>query len=339
MIKALCAGVALLLCSVAAAQDSLEEIMERGIAFHEEGKYELSLIEYKKALAMEPKNAWVNYELGLSYYYLGNAAKAKKHAEVAAREKSEHGLQAVILLGTILDEEGEEKRSVKVYKKGIKQYGDYYLLWFNLGVTANAMGDYELAQEAFEKAVGNKLDHASSHYALASIKMIQGRRPDAMLPLYFFLLLEPTSERSQHACSDLMELWNQGITVNNDTSISLTVNPPEKGEEEGMQSADFYITILAASGTLEQNTGKSEFDLFRDHSKDFFNYLVNIDYGSRDDFWTRYYIPFFIRLGQSEHMDAFVHYISQSSNEESRHWVDKHTDELEEMFNWLDEAE
>ena len=137
--------------------DSLRTIMERGIAYADNGQFDLSLLEYQKVFNEDPKNAWVNYEMALSHYYMGNKLRAEKFAKTAAKERSENGLQAIILLGAIYDERGEHNQSVKIYQKGLKSFGDYYLLWYNLGVTANTMQDFELAEEAFTSAIQNKL--------------------------------------------------------------------------------------------------------------------------------------------------------------------------------------
>lgn len=318
------------------AQDNLQDIMERGMTLHDQGKYELSLIEYNKALELAPKSAWVNYETAVSYYYMGNKDKAMKHAKTGVKEKSENGVQCVILLGTLYDEMGASKKSVKAYKKGIKDYGDYYLLWFNLGVTANSMGDYELAEEAFLKSAGNKRDHASSHYALAAVHMVQGNRAEAMLPLYFFLMIEPATQRSQHAYADLHDLWSQGVERKDSTNISLTLSPLSD-DKDGMRMTEFMITLIEASSTLKENANKTEFEQFRDKSKSLFEFMGDLDLEDRNDLFTNYYIPFFARIAKSEHLSVFTHFIRQSTSEESADWINTHADELEAFFVWLDE--
>ena len=317
--------------------DSIPSIMDRGMALHDEGKYEMSLVEYRKALEMEPKNGFVNYEMALSYYYLGDKVHAEEFAKTASKEDSESGVQGVILLGSLYDEQGNGKKSVKTYKSAIKRFGDYYLIWFNLGVTYNGMGQNEDAADAFENALANKLDHSSSHYALGTMQQLQGKRAEAMLPLYFFLMLEPDTDRSKQAVASLNDLWSQGVSRDGDENITISIGA--ESSKDPMRMSDMMISILQASDGLEQNEGKSDFELYHEKTTALFKYLAEMDLSNRDDYYTQYYIPFFQRIADSEHSVAFTHYVLHSLYPESRKWVELNTEQLESFFNWLDETE
>jgi tetratricopeptide (TPR) repeat protein len=327
------------LLSIVAQEDSVQSIMMRGIDYHENGQYDLSLIEYQKALNLEPKNAFVNYEVALSHYYMGNKTRAEKFAKVASKEASENGLQAMVLLGAIYDERGEHKKSIKTYREGLKTFGDYYLIWYNLGVTANTIKDFELAEEAFLNSINNKLDNASSHYAMASIMMQQNRRVEAIYPLYFFLMLESDSDRSEMAYTDILNLMQRGVQTSRDEEgkmvIQLQVLNPEN-QEDMMGSGDFYLSMLQAAATTSEGEEKTPFQIFSDNSHDFFEYMARQDAGDREDFYTTYYIPLFNEIAQSKHFETFMHYISQSAYPENKTWVMSHTKELGEFFDWLD---
>lgn len=325
-----------------AQEDSVQSIMMRGIDYHDNGQYDLSLIEYQKAYNLEPKNAFVNYEMALSHYYLGNKTRAEKFAKTASNEASENGLQAIILLGAIYDERGDHKKSIKMYREGIKTFGDYYLLWYNLGVTANTMKDYALAEEAFLKAINNKLDHAGSHYALASIMMLQNRRIEALYPLYFFLMLEADTERSEMAFSDVVRLMQRGVVTKRDENgqlvIELQVQNPDN-QDDPMGAGDLFLSMQQAANSNSENAGKSELEHFKTNTKDIFMFMNNQNFGDREDFFTTYYIPFFAEIAESNYYEAFVHYVRQSAYPDSQEWVMKHTDELGDFFDWLDNLE
>jgi len=331
--------ITVVICSLSfvmqSQMDSIPQIMERGIALHEEGKYELSLIEYRKALDLEPKNAFVNYEMALSYYFMSKMDKAEEHAKIASQEESETGVQGVILLGTLYDEQGKSKKSIKTYEDALKRFGDYYLIWFNLGVTYNGMNELEKAAHAFEMGAKNRLDHSSSHYALGTMKQLQGNRAEALVAMYFFLLLEPNSDRSAQAVTNINDMWTQGVSEKSATEISINL-APSKGNNP-MDASELFISMLEASRSLEENEGKSSFDLHQEKATKLFRFLAELDLGKRDDFYTQYYIPFFLKIAESDHMEALMHYVLQSSSPESLQWVKTHTDELDSFFTWLDE--
>tara|TARA_B100000902_G_scaffold381984_1_gene419132 strand:- start:360 stop:1280 length:921 start_codon:yes stop_codon:yes gene_type:complete len=306
--------------------------MTRGMVLYDEERYELALIEYKKALEIKPKDGFITHEVAMAYYQLGNNQEALNYAKEAGKEESESGVQAVMLIGTIHDNQGNTKKAIKTYKKSIKRFGDYYLLWFNLGVTYNVVGDYENAAIAFENAVKNRLDHANSHHALASMKLMQGKRFEALLPLYFYLLLMPQSELALKASTTIEGLWSQGVSIEDDV-ITLNVG---SGSE----------TVLGTEMLLSS----IEAEVIRDSLNDIrlinqsraaklFTALADFDFDNRDDFYTQYYITLFSEIGGSEHMEAFANYTSQPLSEEARDWVGTHTMELREFFIWLDELD
>ncbi|MEZ4722836.1 MAG: hypothetical protein R2813_13265 [Flavobacteriales bacterium] len=308
------------------------------MTLHDEGKYELSLIEYRKALELDPKNTVLLYEMALSHYYLGERLKAEDFALQASKTSSETGMQAYILLGSIYDESGKPKKSINIYEKAIKEYGDYYLLWFNMGVTAMSMKDYDLAGEAFMHSANNRLDHANSHYALGSVMQIQSRRVEAMIPIYFFLLLEANTDRSVQAFTTLNDLWKQGVS-SSESGVSIDLNEATIKSRDPFGPAETLVSLIQAHELSVENEGKTEFELYVEKLDRLFSLLPELDFGKRHDFYTQYYIPFFGTIAESEYMETFVYYITQSSFEESKQWVNSHTEELAAFFDWLDENE
>lgn len=330
---------ALLKPHTSSSQDSVMlEIMNRGIQHSERGSYELALLEYQKALDLEPKSGFVNYEMALAHYQMGNKTKALDFAKKAFKEESEHGVQATILMGTVHDELGNYKESVKVFKKGLKKFGDYYLIWFNLGVTANNARDFELAETAFQASIINRLEHVNSHYGLASVMMRQNRRVEALYPLAFFLMLEPNTERSVMAYQDVLRLMSRGVSMNaGDTgNINITLNVAgDNTEDKGYRSADLMMSMLQAARTLERGND-SDTEVFQNSTEQVFKYVADLELEQKD-IYTTYYIPLFSALATSEHFDTWSKYVTQQSDASSSEWVRTNQDELAKMFDWLEE--
>ena len=319
------------------AQDSLvQAIMARGIELHDQGQYNDAIAEYEKALALKPKDGFINYELALSYYYQEDFGKTIAYASIAAEEESEHGLQAVILLGSVYDQTGEYKRSIKALEKGIKTYGDYFLIWYNLGVTATGHEDFEKAEVAFVKAVGNKLDHANSHFALGRILLAQDRRVEAIYPLLFCALLDPNSERSAIVYQSIEQAFGAGVVRENDTTTGITMTVGQKGENQAIRSAELMMSMLEASRYLEKYDTLSEEEIDMELMSSFLRFMAELDFGKRDDFFTNYYIPFFGAVAESEHLTTFYHFIRMSMYPSSQQWCDEHGQELQAFFDWLD---
>lgn len=317
------------------AQDSLvRDIMLRGIELHDAGEYASAISTYNEALALQPKNGFVNYEIAYSYYAMGDQPAAIQFAKVAAKETSENGLQATILLGSIYDERGDYKRSVKVLKSAIKTYGDYYLIWYNLGVTVAGHEDLAEAEEAFLNAIQNKLDHANSHFALGRVLLMDGRRVEALYPFLFCALLEPGSDRSRVVYQSIEELFSSGVELGDEATITMNLSSDEK--DPAMRSAELMMSMLEASRNLEKYDTVDAAEIDREILTSFLTFMDGLDLGKRDDFFTRYYIPFFGAISASEHMEAFFHYIRMTNYPTSEQWCSDQPDRLQEFFDWLD---
>ncbi|NQV51642.1 MAG: tetratricopeptide repeat protein [Flavobacteriales bacterium] len=319
------------------AQDSVvQEIMTRGIELHDQGHYDAAITEYEQALALKPKDAFVNYELALSHYYKEDYDKTIAYASVAAAEESESGLQAVILLGSVYDQTGDYKRSLKTLEKGIKTFGDYFLIWYNIGVTATGHEDFEKAEEAFVKAVNNKLDHTNSHFALGRILLAQDRRVEAVYPLLFCALLDPNSERSAIVYQSVEQAFGAGVVRENDTTTGITMTVGQKGEGQAIRSAELMMSMLEASRYLEKYDTLTEEEIDVEVMSSFLRFMAELDLGKRDDFFTNYYIPFFGAVAESEHMTSFYHFIRMSMYPSSQQWYDEHAQAMQDLFDWLD---
>lgn len=314
-------------------QSEVDPILARAAQYVEQGKFELSLIEYQRALNLEPKNQRVHYEMALAFYDLKNYDEAIKHAKKGVKTKSETGVECVILLGTLLDEKGKAKQAVSAFHKGIEDYGDYYLLWYNLGVTANGLRDYNLAEQAFLKTVEGKLDYSVAHYALSGLKMRQGRRVESLLCLYFFLMLETDTELAKRASKDMDRIWKLILTESTETA-PFYLNVADK---VNLRELDAALKALMLEKKAMSEAPLAFTNQFALQTRILFDILAKVDKEGRDDQWTNYYIPFFVRIAQSDHFETFVHYQLQSIEPESARWLNDHTESVEAFFSWLDE--
>ena len=309
-------------------------IMARAQQYFDNQQYELALVEYRKLHAQEKSSPVLNYEMAAAHFYLQNYSQSKKFAKAAMKTKSESGVQAAVLLGAIYDELNQPKKSLKVYKRATDDYGDYYLLWYNYGVTANGMGSYNLAAEAFGKAATNRLDHGSSHLALGTVYTQLNRRAEALLSLHFFLLLEPQGDRATMAWNTIEGLWEQGVSQQAGGDIELQLGVDH--DINAIPGSEMIISTLQAAHISGMHDGEEAALLPR--FQKLVAFVAKADFGDRNDIYTNYYIPFFDRIANSEHYTAFAHYVLQQRSAESARWVVEHTDELEDLFDWLDES-
>lgn len=219
--------VLLFLSTQALSRTSIEDYVKEGIGYHDKGDYDKAIETYKKALKIDKKSTLVNYEIALSYYRLGNYKKAIKHCDIVLKQDEEHILAAYITKGNALDLLGKTKKSIQLLKKGIKETGGHYLLYYNLSYNYFKIEDYNNAEESAIKAVEDNPSHSSSHFLLSNINLMQGNKIRGLLAIHYFLLKEPNSKRSEVGMKMLKELMGGNVSkeAGKPNTINITISP------------------------------------------------------------------------------------------------------------------
>ena len=262
--------------SLAFGQVSIESYVKEGIQFHDKGEFDQAIEKYQKALAIDPKSALVNFEISFSYMAKGDYSKALKYSDIVLKLKGDYMLEAYINKGSCLDNMGEPKKAIKAFKKGIKKTNGHYLLYFNMALTYLKMGNTDDAQANAIKAIELSPSHGTSHLILATISRDLRNTAEAILSAHYFLMLEPTTSRSQVGYDILMENFqsNTSNEKGKPTTINISFNPESNSEFKG---AGLMIGLLQASGSLEENEGKSQEEMFVKNTKSIFTYLGQLN--------------------------------------------------------------
>lgn len=327
----------LLLSTFLYSQISVDSLVEVGIQYHDNGEFVQAIETYKTALEIEPNSPLVNYEIALTYMYSGDYQNAIKHSDKVIKRNDKYLLQAYLVKGSCLDYLGKTKESIKLFKKGIKKFGDDHLLYYNLGYNYYNIKEFDKAEKAFIKAINTKANHASSHLFLGYLMYEKNQRVQSLLSLHFFLLLEPNSERSQNAYNLLQSQLSGGVERNQEESgkIDIFLSPDQLKSEFG--TIDVMITILEASKSLEENEGKSDDQMFIENTTSFFKILGEHKTKENTGFWWDFYVPFFYLIAESEHIDTYCYYISQSTKETAADWLKENEKRVTDFAKWLSE--
>ena len=320
-------------------QGKIDSLVQVGIQYHDNGEYEKAIKVYNQALKIDPKSTLVNYELAMTYMYSGNNKKAIEHSDIVIEQKKDHLLPAYITKGSALSNLGKVKQAIKLFKEAIAKFGDNHLLHFNLGICYSKMQDDKNAELAFIHAVTANPNHTSSHYGLGIIEKQQNQRVQSLLSLYYFLLLEPSSKRAETAYKLLKEQFGGNVKKDKNNPNNINIFLDSKSMKSEFSVAEMMLAMLEASNSLEENKDKNPDELFIENTKTFFTVLGELRENEKKkaNVWWNFYVPFFYDLAKSEYMDVFCYYISVSSNENAREWLETNDEKFEEFKNWIKE--
>jgi len=303
------------LTSALRAQEVQSNFIIEGIKLYDKGDYEGALDMYKKALASNPASVQAKYEIATAYMQLKDYTAVIKYAEKVIANNTDYVDQAYVLKGSALDYLKRPKDAAETYKQAIKKFPKNQSLYYNLAVTSFGLNDYKQTDDALMRSL--KLDqlHASSHFLLGLSMITQGKRVQAILALYNFLLLEPKTKRSSAALQALQDEWKKGTVKEKPASKTEPVK-----EEDEFYTAGLMLDVLESSKNDEANKNKPELVLFTENTNTFFNILGEAK-KDKKGFWWNFYVDYFYTLATNKHTEALCHYITQSKDSTYDAWI------------------
>lgn len=312
----------------------INDYIEKGITAYDQQDFEGAIKSYKKALEINSKNELANYEIALTYFAMQNYKMAMEHGETVVKLDGEHLVPAYILLGSALDNLGKTDESIKLFKKAIKKTDGHYLLHYNLGLNYYKIQDRENSQKSILNAIEMNPNHATSHLVLGLLHDEMGNKVQSTLAFYYFLLLEPDSKRSSTAVGALND--NLGKNVEQDPNKPNTINISlNSGSDSEFMAAELMLGMLQASAQSEENEGKTADELFEENTESYFTVLGELRDENAKGVWWELYTELFYEIAQSDHMLTFCKYITQSSNEDSKAWLEENPEAVENMQSWF----
>jgi tetratricopeptide (TPR) repeat protein len=316
--------------SLFAQNQEIEKLVREGIELHDKGEFEKAIKIYQKALELNPNSSLVNYEIALSYMANKNYKNAEIYSKKVIDFNGDHILGAYVNYGTALDMLGQPNKAIEAYELAMKDF-DHYLLYYNHAITCFNAELLDKAYDSAIKAITNNSAHASSHLILSKVMERKGSRIKAILPLYFFLLIEPNSNRAAIEYQTLRGYIDQGVTQKSEKNIDVIV-PTNQDPDFG--AAEMMLSLSKASNSLEKNKGKADLELFADNNEHLFRILGELKKDNKG-FWWDFYVPFFYDLAKENLTVAYTYYISLSKGEDVTKWIEENDVEFKRFTNWI----
>ncbi len=311
-------------------EEEIKKIIIKGIELHDQGNFSEAIAMYEKVLEIDQNSSLAHYEMALSYLSAKDYAKAEKHSKKVIELDKGNTLEAYVALGNAQDLLGKPDKALKSYEKGMKKF-DHYLLYYNHAIACLNKGKIDKAYDSAIKAINNNSGHASSHLILSKIMDQKNSRIQAMLPLYFFLMIEPNSNRAGTEYDVLRGYLNRGVSKESENQINVLLSIDDESE---FSAAEMMISLVKSSENLEENKGKTDLELFAQQNDKIFKILGELKKDNQG-FWWDFYVTFFYDLAKSSHTKPYSYFISLSKGEEASDWLVAHEAELKGLSDWV----
>lgn len=162
----------------AAVQDVVQNLVNQGVQFHEQGQYDEAIAKYKQAEKKAPKNALVKYEMAFSYHAKHDLDKALTYAKAATKLDTK-GLNENLysLMGTIYDEKGMPDSAIAIYRKGFEKEPNSYNIPYNATITYMRQNNADSSYAWVKRSINNSRTHEGSYYYAGFIASQMGKWP------------------------------------------------------------------------------------------------------------------------------------------------------------------
>ncbi len=163
-----------------------------GYALFQKGSVDEAMVQYQKALQINPDSAEAHNNLGNALLQKGNVDEAIAQYQKALEVKPDYA-EAHYNLGNALLQKGNVDEAMAQYQKALEVKPDYAEAHYNLGNALLQKGNVDEAMAQYQKALEIKPDYAEAHCNLGSALLKMGQVDEAMVQYQKALEITPDS--------------------------------------------------------------------------------------------------------------------------------------------------
>ncbi|MBP6587656.1 MAG: tetratricopeptide repeat protein, partial [Flavobacterium sp.] len=279
-----------------------DQILKKGISFHEEKKYADAIKEYDKISKVDPKYLDAQYEKAMSL------AALEKKDELKAFFEDLHAKNLMLefptlytLYGSFLSDQKEYDQSEKIFKEGEKYLPNSSNFLFNFAILHVRKEESQKAVDLLKRILSNDPNHGSSHYLLGAIALDNGKIVEATLAMMSYLAIAPNGRHAEKAIQNLNAKYGENYLEKNKNVFS----------KSGDNFEDIEVILRNQLPLKSAYKVKSEIDdVIIRQIQAVAEYAMEHKMG--DGFFETTYIPWIKDMMEKQRFEAYTYYILQS---------------------------
>ncbi len=171
-----------------------------GLALNAKGQYLEALDHYRKALALDPKYTEVHNAMGATYLVLGRWDDAIQEFNLVLKDILYlTPFYVMNNLGWAYYKKGDYPLAIENYKKALGMKPDFGLAYYNLGLAYRDSKQPALALAALARAVSLVPNLLDGHFQLGKLYFETGKKQEAQKSFEEVVRLAPRSEEARMA--------------------------------------------------------------------------------------------------------------------------------------------
>ncbi|MBF0195921.1 MAG: tetratricopeptide repeat protein [Magnetococcales bacterium] len=172
------------------AQQTVDEVFQKGLSFHQAGEFEKAVKYYKQGLLYQPKNCEALKNLATALHSCGKLEEADKAYQKVFSIKPDYA-EAYCDFASLLYEQGKIEEAITSCQKAISNKPNYVSAYNNLACIFQLQGRLDEAVDYYQQAISQKPDVALYHFNLANTLQEQGKHDLAVLSYQRSIEIDP----------------------------------------------------------------------------------------------------------------------------------------------------
>ena len=164
--------------SAEAKSNPLEEAILKANEYVQKKDYEKAVVEYERAVKIDPKSSKAYLLLGLTYANMGRLDEAVKNSAYSAILEPSYA--AYHNLGLIYANKGDYDRASDAYEKALKMNDKSFRAWYEYGLLEAGNAHFDKAVECYKKSIQLNSQFADSYLGLGSASYWVGDKTTAI---------------------------------------------------------------------------------------------------------------------------------------------------------------
>ena len=346
---------------------NVQYLIKKGVELYDAKEYKQAIETYKEALEVDPNSIIATYELALSYLAIKDYDNASKYStEVINSEEEKLLTGAYGVKGEALAETGKVDDAIVLLEKALRDIGSDYYLHFNLALNYFNKGDWDNTILHAENALD--LDKFQSGPFLLSAYALSNKEiwVQSILSFQFFLLNEPSTNRSKVAFEEMLQVMHVKKTTEEPAERSFIQKqlerhanknkpraniktPPPLDTFQGINRELVYNAIENTLDSLEvsididslaaDSTINVDYESFKEVTRTIFTVLSDENDGTNNGLIWSYQIPVITMILESPYFDTYCRYISAAYFPESLKWWEENQELAEKFARWLEKGD
>ncbi len=244
------------------------------------------------------------FEAATTQYLLGQSSSAIATCRRLVDSQSEYALDARVLIGQCRQQQGFDFAAKRIYQKAIDDGSSAAAAKY--GQMMYAKGHLNDAQSLAQQAITLNPSNAEAHLLLAGVMANQGKRFEAMMPLYYFLLIADNDDDRNLAYTQLMSLWRRSSK-----SLNFLKAPEKPDPHDFCARINAQIDTWTTSDSIAHAEGSKAIRMLHEQTDRLFRFLLD-ESEQNLDFWQITYSDFFVRLVPRNFVEPYVYFISST---------------------------